>query len=372
VPLPLSAVDSISPAIEHTKQQLLKPFRFGQWTRLAVVGLLAGELSSGGCNIRGLSNLNIPQHPGGTRHFLAPGLADTNPALFAVLIAVLVVAAFVLGIVLMYVSSVMRFILFDSVLAKECHIRRGWSQRQGPGWRYFIWKLLYTVVTAGAMIVVVGIPLGFAFALGWLTQPKQHLVALVLGGIALFFVLAILFIVLGVIYVLTKDFVVPQMALENIGVMEGWSRLWTLMKAEKGGYAGYVGMKIVLAIGIAIILGMVGLILALIIFIPAAGVAVAAVLAGKAAGLGWTVSTITLAVVAGCVLLAVFLYVSALISVPAIVFFPAYSIYFFASRYPALSAVLYPAPPVAPQIPPAASPPPYEPPPLPPSPEPIG
>jgi hypothetical protein len=29
----------------------------------------------------------------------------------------------------------------------------------------------------------------------------------------------------------------------------------------------------------------------------------------------------------------------ALISVPVIVFFPAYSIYFFAARYPALSAV---------------------------------
>jgi hypothetical protein len=73
-------------------------------------------------------------------------------------------------------------------------------------------------------------------------------------------------------------------------------------------------------------------------------------------------------------LLAFFFFITSLISVPAIVFFPAYSIYFFAARYPALSAVLYPAPvaPPAPQIPPAAPRPPYEPPPLPPAPEPIG
>jgi uncharacterized membrane protein len=370
--LPFSAIDAISPAFEHTKRQLLQPFRFGQWTRLAFVGLLAGELSSGGCHVPNLSNFNIPRRPG-TEHFMFPG-AGTDPMLYAGLIATLVASAFVLGILLMYISSVMRFILFDSVLAKECHIRQGWSRRQGPGWRYFVWKLLYSLVTLGVLTVLVGIPLGFAFAVGWLTDPKQHLVPLVLGGIVLFFAFMIFVIVSAVIYVLTKDFVVPQMAFEPIGAIEGWRRLWAMMKAEKGGYAGYIGMKIVLAVGAAILLGIVGFIIALIILIPAAGVAVAAVLGGKAAGLGWTVTTISLAVVAGCVLLAIFLSITSLIAVPAIVFFPAYSIYFFAARYPALSASLYPAPPVPPafQNPPDSPPPPYDPPPLPPAPEPIG
>jgi hypothetical protein len=288
--------------------------------------------------------------------------------LYAGLIAALVVAAFVLGILLMYISSVMRFILFDSVLAKQCHIREGWSRRQGAGWRYFVWKLLYSLVTFGVLIVLVGIPLGFAFAVGWLNDPKEHVLPLVLGGIALFFAVMIFVIAMSVIYVLTKDFVVPQMALEHIGAMEGWSRLWAMIKAEKGGYAGYIGMKIVLALAAAIVLGILGFIIALIILIPAAGVAVAAVLGGKAAGLTWTVGTITLAVVAGSVLLVVFLFLTSMLSVPAIVFFPAYSIYFFAARYPALSAVLYPAPPAppAPQIPPVTSPV-YEPPPLPPT-----
>jgi hypothetical protein len=39
-----------------------------------------------------------------------------------------------------------------------------------------------------------------------------------------------------------------------------------------------------------------------------------------------------------------------LISVPAIVFFPAYAIYFFAARYRPLSLVLYPPPPPAPAL----------------------
>jgi len=353
--LPFSAVDAISPAFEHTKRQLLQPFRIGQWVRLALVGLLAGELSSGGFKIPNFSNFTLPRHPR-SDHFLAPDFAGSDPMLFAGLIAVLVVAAFLLGILLMYVSSVMRFILFDSVLVKECHIRAGWSRRQGPGWHYFLWKLVYLLATVGVLIVLVGIPAGFAFAVGWLRDPKQHMAALVLGGIALFLAIMIFAIGMVVIYVLTKDFVVPQMALENIGALEGWRRLWAMMKAEKSSYAGYIGMKIVLAIVVGIILGIVGFIIGLIILIPAAGVAVAAVLGGKAAGLGWTAATITLAVVAGSVLLAVFLFVMALISVPVIVFFPAYSIYFFAARYPALSSALHPAPPASP---------PYNPPPLP-------
>jgi hypothetical protein len=44
--------------------------------------------------------------------------------------------------------------------------------------------------------------------------------------------------------------------------------------------------------------------------------------------------------VVGCILLGIFLYLVSLVSVPVIVFFPAYSIYFFAARYPRLSAIL--------------------------------
>ena len=367
--MPISAVDTIPLAIEHTKQQLFKPFRFGQWTKLAVVGLLAGELGSGG-GFNG-SNFNFPQHPGTSRLSLPGTLGGIDPALLAALIAVLVVAAFTFGIIMMYVSSVMRFVLFDSILAKECRIRQGWSRRLGAGWRYFLWQLLFFAVTLGCVVVLIGISAAVAFAMGWLKEPKEHVLPLVLGGIVLFFVLLIFFLTTTVIFVLTKDFVVPQMALENIDALEGWRRLWPMIKFEKAGYAGYIGMKILMAIGAGIVVGIASIILGVIIAIPTVGLSILAVLTGKSAGLTWNVYTITLAVVVGSVLLAIFVYLIALISVPVIVFFPAYSIYFFAARYPALSAALYPAYPLSPQIR-AGAPPPYEPPPLPPAAEPIG
>lgn len=365
--MPISAVDAISPAFEHAKQQLFKPFRFGQWTRLAFVGLLAGELGSGGgCNF------HVPQNfprPTPQQHFTHAGFPAVDPAVLAALVAVLVVSGLVLGIVLLYVSSVMRFVLFDSVIAKECRIRQAWVRRQEPGIKYFWWKLLYMLAMIMGMVVLVGIPLGFGFAVGWLRDPSHHILPLVLGGTVLFFVLLLFILATTVIYVLTKDFVVPQLAFENINAIEGWRRLWPMIKAEKGGYAGYIGMKIVMAIGAAIVIGIASVILLVVVGIPVGALGLAAVVTGKTAGLIWNVQTITLAVVAGCVVLAFFFYVIALLSVPAIVFFPAYSIYFFAGRYPALRAVMYPAQ-SAPEIPPTPANPP-EMPPLPPSAEPI-
>ena len=80
--MPITAVDSITLALEHTKQQLFKPFRIAQWTKLAFVGLLAGELGTNGCN---RSNFRFPGHPGGAPPF--PSSLGIDHALLAALIA---------------------------------------------------------------------------------------------------------------------------------------------------------------------------------------------------------------------------------------------------------------------------------------------
>lgn len=346
--MPISAIDAISPAFQHTRQQLLQPFRVAQWAKLALVGFLAGELSSGGCSS---GNFQLPGHPSSGQRFAGIGLPGVDPALVAALIAVLIVLGIVFWVLFLYVSSVMRFILFDSVIAKQCEIQRNWGRRHGAGLRYFVWQILFSLACLVGLTVLIGIPATFALAAGWLKDPRQHLVPLILGGMLLFFVFMGFVLLTLVVHVFTKDFVVPQMALENIGAIEGWRRLLPILKSEKGSYAGYVGMKIVMTLGAAVVVGIVTLIVILILLIPVGGFGVIAVMAGKTAGLTWNLYTITLAVVAGCIVLAVLLYVMSLISVPAIVFFPAYSIYFFASRYPPLDALLRPSLPLAPQAP---------------------
>jgi hypothetical protein len=366
--LPITAIDAISPAFEHTKQQLIKPFRINQWAKLALVGFLAGELSSGGGGCSMPSVPQMPRNSDDSQHmfggFDGMKLPHWDPATIALVITVALVGFVVLSLLFIYLNSVMRFVLFDSVIAKRCDIRKNWVRRHGVGVRFFVWQILLSLVSFGSLAVLIGIPALIAFSLGWFKAPSDHMVSLVLGGIFLFMVFFVIIVGLLIVSVLTKDFVIPQMALENISAVQGWRRLLPMLKSEKGSYAGYIGMKIVLALGAAIVFGIITTIAMVLMLIPAGAIGVAALLAGKAAGLTWTLYTISWAVVAVCIVFLVMFYVVSFVSVPGIVFFPAYSLYFFAARYPALSAILYPAL-SAPPLPPAP-PPHFQ------SPEPIG
>lgn len=336
--MPLSAVDVISPAFVRMKQHLFTPFRFGQWARLAIVGLLAGELGSGGLGGRFPSSMPFPSGPASS----GPNLPLGGGLLLVGVLLVVVLLALAVAIVFIYVGSRMQFVLFDSVLAGECRVREFWRRRGSIAFRYFVWQLLFAMCVVIGMILLVGIPLLFAYGVGWFSNPREHLLPLVLGGVLLFLVFLAALVVIGSVKVLVKDFVVPQMAFDNVSVGEGWKRLWSMMTQEKGGYAGYIAMKIVLAFAAAVILSVVMGIVFLVLLIPVGGAGAITVLAGKAAGLTWNPLTIAIAIVVGGIVLVAFLIIATLISVPAVVFFPAYAIHFFAERYPALRAALYP------------------------------
>jgi hypothetical protein len=306
------------------------------------VGLLAGEMTSGGCNF----NMGIPTDSGrSSDNFAVQSLQFPDLLMMAGLITVVVAIVIVLWLVFLYISSMMRFVLFDSVIARECRIRSYWRQRRHEGFRYFVWQIGFALVTLAAMLALIGIPLAVAYSMGLFVDPRQNLLLLILGGVILGFLLAIVVVTSLVVYVLTKDFVVPQMACEGITAMEGWRRLWPMIESEKGGYAIYILLKIALSLVAAIAIFVAMLFVMLILLIPVGGFGVFAFLLGQAMGMTWNVFTIAVAVVIGILVLAAVLFIGAMLSVPAIVFFPAYAIYFFAERYPALEAVLRPRPP---------------------------
>ncbi|HZQ92561.1 MAG TPA: hypothetical protein VFA60_12260 [Terriglobales bacterium] len=356
-----SATDVISPAFAHTRLTLL-PFRFKQWARWALLGIATGEMSSnGGCNF------NFPSGGGGSNG----GGAGPNPfgklphfdpqtlAHVAMWIALLVVSAFALMLVFVYVASVCRFILFESVLERRPELRRGWNRWQPQGRRLFLFHLFMMLVSLAGLAVLAGVPLAAVAGMGALKAPRDHILLLALVGAAAVVLLMVFFFALAIANVFTKDFVVPQMALEDLSVREGWKRLWAQVRSETRGYAGYIGMKILLALGAAIIFGILSVILIFVLAIPAVAVVLIIVAAG-AAGATWNVFTIALAATVGLVLLCVMVFLMAMLASPVTVFFPAYSMHFFAGRYRPLAARLTPPPPPiapeGPEIPPAPQP----------------
>lgn len=351
-PAPISAVEAMTPAFERTKQQLFQPFQFWRWSRLAVISLLAGELGGGGGGGGGPhGNWNIPAARQGRHDLvsLAAGPWGDWHTWLPVIVA-LVLFVMILGIMFMYISSVFRFILFDSVLRERVRIREGWRRWQECGGRFFLWQIGFSLVMLALLGIVIGLPVLFAWRSGLFHNASEHVGTLVLGGLLLFFLLFFLAIAGAVVGVFAKDFVVPLMALEELSAMEAWRRLLPMLKAEKTPYAGYIGMKILLAIAAGILFGILTLIVMLIVLVPLGIVGVAIVAAAAAMGFTWNPLTIALAVLAGAAALFGLFWIAALVSVPSVVFFQSYTLYFFGARYGRLGTILTPPAPPAPPL----------------------
>ncbi len=353
MPAPLSAIDAISPAFDRAKRELFKPFRIGFWLRMALVALATGEFYGGGG--WGGAHFNMPS----SRRVLALQTGMAMPPVevlkhYLPLLVLLVPLVFVLIFLWIYISSVFRFVLFDSILTDRCVIKEQWNRWRPAGLSFFLWRICFGLGVMLFLGVLAGAGFMAVFTSGALKNPRQHILFLVLGGIVAVLVLLAFIIVAALIAVFARDFVVPVMALENVGVVEGWRRVIPMLAAEKKAYAGYVLMKIVLIVGSTILFGIVTVVAVFLLFIPLSLAGVALYLFAKAEGLLWSFPAVAAAVILGAGVLAAILYVIAFISAPAMVFFQAYVIDFLGSRYAALGDRISPPPvPPTPAVPPS-------------------
>lgn len=353
MPKALSAVDAVSPAFEQTKQQLFKPFRLSFWSRMAIVALTTGEFSSSGA--WGNSNYSFPTGHAG-RHGLEGMLMPPDiwrhwgHYLPYILIGAVVLGCFM--VLWMYISSVFRFILFDSVLTGHCDIKQGWRRWQAGGVSYFLWLIGFTAVVIAVLAAAVVTPLILAARAGFFRDARNHILALVFGGAGLALLLILLVVSAALVALFAKDFVIPVMAQENVRVMEGWRRFLVMLRAEKKAYAGYVLMKIVLAVGCAILFGILTFVALLILLIPLGLGGFAAYAIIRHYGFGWNAYNMIGCMVGASALVFLLFYVISFISTPAMIFFQSYINHFLGSRYPKLGERVFPQPagPGAPQI----------------------
>ena len=310
-----------------------------------------------------MGNFNIPQsRTRGGRGLLALGDFDWRtllPWLPWILAAILLL--FLLIFLWIYVASVYRFVLFDSVLYDRCELKGCWQRWEPCGRSYFYWNIAFAVITWIGLCVLIGVPLLLAWRAGLFRHPDQHLAPLILGGVALFFLLLAFFVVVAIVGLFAKDFCVPIMAMENVGVLDAWRRLLPILATEKLAFTGYVLMKIVLAIGSAVIFGIITFVALMILLIPLGILGAILFFGGKAIGLTFSVATLSILVVMGGIVLTGIFYLIALISTPAMVFFQSYVLHFMGSRYPPLGTVVFPAPQEPPPPPPLDAPPMIEP-----------
>jgi hypothetical protein len=262
-------------------------------------------------------------------------------------VAVLVCLMFVW----LYLASVYRFILFDAVLYNRCDLRAGWRRYQRQGASYFLWVISLALAIPATLAVVVGVPILFAWRAGIFRHPREHLALLIGGGLVLASILCAIVLIGALLALFAKDFAIPLMVLEDLGIQAAWRRLFPMLRAEGQSYAIYVLMKIVLAIAGTVLFGLITFVTLLGILIPLAIGGGVLFLIWKLASLTWNVATISVAVALGGAILMGLIYLIAFISAPLMVFFQSYTLHFFSSRYPRLGELMFPALPTPPAPP---------------------
>lgn len=237
------------------------PFNFWTWTRLAIIVLFLG---AGGF-------FNVFQVPMDSSHSTEPtwgsqeamtGMATASPSLgvFAAAIAVAVLAGVFL--LILFLNSVFRFVMFASMRDEEVRIRRNFSNHFFDGVKYMVFEILYLSILAGIVI-------------GWFAsiamQPAIGLMLTIPALPAL--------IVLGILGGVIHDFGLQKVIEADRGffksLIEGLKDATYSWKQ----FAGYILIKWALSAAISIITMVLVLMITFILLIPFAiiGIAAAAV-----------------------------------------------------------------------------------------------
>jgi len=258
---PRSATDAIMPALQNVKRVLLSPFSARKWLKLALIAFLAGVMGSGGSSGGGGHSGNGGPHFDQMGQQLVAWYQAHTGAIITGAIGVGILAL-VVFLIMLYVSSVFRFVFMESVITTETRIRESWHRNKAEGLSYMWWRIGFVLASLLLVALLVGGPVTIlvVFILGPAKDGGFAAVggAIVLGLVAIFFVL-ICALVIGLTNAMTRDFVLPLMYLRRIGAVAGWRAFWPILCGNKSGFLVYFLLKFVLEIaaGIASLFGVV-------------------------------------------------------------------------------------------------------------------
>ena len=329
----ISPAGAISYALDDTLRLLFQPFDLWKWAKLSLLCLFLGggtptaafEWSLGALP----SDLRLPLLVSRAWQFV-----EQHPSM----IFLVTVFALALGIVFIYLRSVFRFILVDSLVKAELAPRRAWSALRGLGESYFWWLVgtLGGLAAVFLLMVIAALPgLQAASASGPGTLFATAALALILSLIVLFGLAAALLIML------TDDLVVPLMYADRLPLPSAWRELWRKIRRDPASFAVYILLRFLLSVGVsvAVLLFLVPLLVGL--FSAAIISAAVVVLALHWVGLSWVWSlpTITLALAALVLLSAILIVLLSAAGMPGQVFLQDFGLRFIAARSPSLQSL---------------------------------
>lgn len=313
------ATKAFNSAFKHANKICFKPFNLSKWFKLGFINMLIGGGGASGFSFNsggGGSSTTPSGHTGKAPEAfnkISAWIKD-HQSLFAASIGILVLLFIGFVLFLMWLYSIFNFIFIDNVIKNQASIREPYHKLKPKGWSYFWWAIGFSAIVLSILGITVGVP---AVLLIWL---KPHMAIVILGVIYCIMAFISILVISTIISILTHDFVLPVMYLENVKILAAWKKYIPTLKAHVGQTIIYLLLKIVIAIGSALVAGIVGVIMLIGCSIPLVLLAILVFFAAKALFLTWNIITITLLVITSIAVVLGIIYIFNCLMMPLEVF----------------------------------------------------
>ncbi len=253
----VSVIDPISPAIEHTKIMLFRPFNLSTWF---VIGFCAWLAYLGGGGGSPNFNFNAPsqqrqqqqelkQFVGDAKEFISVNLFWIVPVAISVVLLIIAIA-----LIVAWLNSRGRFMFLHCIAENKAEIGVPWRKFKKQANSLFLFRIVLGLIG----FFTVGLPILAIIAIIIMIILKAiGLVSSIAGIVILVMIAIVLSIVLFLIRKFTFDFVVPTMFLHSLGWRSAWHLFLPVLSANKLRFALYLLFQIVISfvIGMIIFLG---------------------------------------------------------------------------------------------------------------------
>ncbi|MFC6942584.1 hypothetical protein ACFQE8_21910 [Salinirubellus sp. GCM10025818] len=261
--MPLYALKDLDDALDATRA-FPWPVDRSTWIKLAVVVFFVG---GPGANLNAFQ-YNVPADQGSL-----PGDFPMPPDIGAtiwLIIAVVVAAALLIGLLFLLNGSIMEFVLVESLRREEVTVRQHWGERWRQGARLFGFRLVIGLLVFGSAAVAAVLfllPVVVETGTGPGPGPGPGGFSII-GFLLLLPIVFVLALVVGLVNGFTTVFLVPIMILEDCGVLAGWRRLWPTITTNPWQYLAYAVAGFILNILAGILVAIVVGVAVLVLLIP--------------------------------------------------------------------------------------------------------
>lgn len=242
----LSASQAVWPAMLRTFRYCFRPFNWATFLKLAAIAVISeGVLVNSRFWIRDVFSFNIS-------NFDFTLLLSPETIFFTILEAILLILLFFL---VFYVFVHLRFVFFHCVAHETKQIGPVWELYRVSAMRFFRVTLLFWVAVAGLTTLVLGGFISVAISVFKLRTPEGKFDP---GVFLMTFLPCMGFTFLvclgaAIAHVVMVDFILPQMALEELTFKEAWTSVKARIRRNGETFFSYF----ILRLGLSLIVGII-------------------------------------------------------------------------------------------------------------------